>query len=229
MSFKKLILLHFRYCFSKRNLLLIVLSFIIVQIITIFTYLTNKNLNMIDSLKLDLTWQNVFALIKIIYGVIGIFLFGNFCLNENDEYRYLLINKTTKTKYYLAKIIMLDLLIIIILLFNLFCFSIFGIIFNSSFVFNLHYLLSYFYLYLIIVIYANLGVVFIRLSGSIMAIIITLVLYFVSSMEFDLKILKIFLPSLEFDKISLINISMVILTFILYHIISHLVLTDFKK
>ena len=206
MSLTKLVSLHLNYCFNKRNLLILILSFLLMQIMVLFFFLSYENVNLSDLDKMDLVWNNTISLQKIILGFIVIFIFGNFCLEENDEYQYLVISKTTKKKYYLTKFTSMIIIVVVFFFLNFFSFLTISLLFNSEFTFNIVYFLTYFYLLLVVITYAHLTMVLIRLFNSILIVIFILIIYISSSTWINVPFLTFLLPSIGLENITIYDI-----------------------
>lgn len=229
MSLFRLIQLHFNYCLNKRNIIIISVSFILIQAMTIFFFILYRDLNVTEASKMDIIWQNIISLEKLIFGFIIIFLLGNFCLAENDEYQYLLISKTTKIRFYLSKIITLNVIAFIYFLINYLSFIFISFLINADFILKIEYLIVYLYLYLISVYYGTITMIVIRFVNSILPIIITIILFISSNLWSNTFILSFILPSINMENITFYYFLGVIIVFIFLEMICFYIFCEYKK
>ena len=218
MNVLKLIKLHYNYLFSKKNLIIIIISFTLLQLINIYCWLSNVNLAASPEQIIDITWETIFTFEKILLVNSSIFLMGSFFIQENDDYYVLFVSQnTSKYRFVISKVATLTIFILFYNLISFVIFILFGYIFNRYFVFKAIYLISFIVILLLSLIYGFLSIIIVKLFSSSLSVIITLFISLMSDLFIDINILNLIIPSytLGFSKFALI-VSFIEKVFVLF-------------
>lgn len=189
-------------------LIVFIVSTILFEIIIGYYFISLKNIALPDSEKIELILHNIFTLIKTFLGIIIIFVAGNFCLLDNDQYALLFITgKVKKYKYYLSKFILIDLLIIGYLLFIFTSIILQGLIFSNHFRFDIKYLKQYIYWLIVLLIYAKISQILVKLINNYFTIIIVLMMFLLSDLLMDNAYLTLLFPTILINDCSILSFS----------------------
>ena len=198
MLIKRLLLIHWNYLFNKRNIYVLSISFLLLQIISIYYFLSYQNSNLNNELRINVIFQNIVNIDKLIFGTLIIFIMGNSNIKVNDEYQVLFIDgKISRQLFYLTKYLSLFLFIIGLMIINFILLIIIGILIDHHFYFKIDYLLVFINLLFICLIYGYISSITSTISNSLFSIIIIIILFNIADFWSNKDILSLFLPSLN--------------------------------
>lgn len=200
-----LIKLHQKYLFNKINILII--SFVILLSFIIGIIIINPFLNDATSwmyrFSINSNFNQAYLIfLKIIMILISSYLF---CMNfskTGDNYSVIITCKTSKNKYFLSKIVVINKMLLLFIMIFLINYNIVGFIFSRWFIFDISILIQFMEVYIISLCYGYLSIILIRLFKNLYVLLLPISLYILSeilieylNLSFFVKIIEIFLPT----------------------------------
>ena len=218
-KYNKLFLIHSYYLFSKRNVVVFVASFLLIQLFCVVILFENRELSINEIDRIDIIWQSIFTFEKIIIGLLSIFLIGNFCLPESNDYSIIfIISEYKKTEFYIMKILTISFFLLAYTLLSLLFFFILFLLVDSYFMVEQKYIYSFILIYIVSTIYGFLTIIFINILPTFFTIFLSFILFLSSDLFVENKWLSTFFPSLigksnELESINLIIKLIIVLLF----------------
>lgn len=232
MTNKKLFKVHYCYFLNKINIIIIVICFLLIQLITVLSWLQNVDLNISNELIIENSINSIFTFLKLILVFFCIFIIGNFCLAEKDEYKILYVNNDVKAiKFYITKLLSIDLFLLLFIIFLYFSFLIIGMLFLDTFKIETEFLKVFIFLYLIGLIYGHITIIIMKFLSSPLTFFITFILFLTVDFVKENKVINTFFPS--FDVLSMYNYNLnyfvSLLIIILFYFFISLILISGKN
>ena len=228
MKIWQLMKLHYVYLFSRKNIIAIIVCFLIALGISLYSWLDNATLALPSEQVIELSWQSIFTFDKLIIHIVAIFIMGNFCLPENDQYYCLFIfRNTSRNKFFLIKMLVLTMIIVLFVGLLILTFMISGYTLNHYFVMSWSYLKAFIYCLVASLSFGYLTVCLVKLFPTVMSIIISVIAFLASDvMEGEVTILPI--VTSEFLKNStVISFILMIIVMVFYFFIA--IMVNFAK
>ena len=197
--------IHSYYLLSKKNIIVLMLSILFIQIINIVLWSNNDIVNINETEKITIVWQSIFTFEKIVIGLFSVFMVGNFCLPENENYKVLfIINDYNKTEFYLFKIITISFFLLAFTLLNLLFYLLIGLLINNQFIIKIEYVYVFLIIYLLSLVYGYLTIIFINIIPTFITIFFSFVIYLSSEFLIKNDLVSTFFPTF-FNEIRFIN------------------------
>ena len=229
MNIKKLFKIHYSYFMNKVNIIIIIICFLLIQAISIFSWKQNLKLNLNEIMIIENSLTSIFTFLKLILVFFCIFMIGNFCLTERDEYKlFYVYNDVKSIKFYFTKLLSIDFLLLVFVILLYFVFMLIGMLFSNMFQFNFEYVKIFICLYLIGVIYGHLTIIMMKVLNSSLTIFVSFIIFLSVDLIGDSKMINTFFPTFELNLISVYNLNYFISLFIImffYFIISLILLS----
>ena len=237
-----IIKLHQKYLFNKINLIilfvLMVLS-IILGIILINPFMSDNIRWMYRGAFRSNFEQSYLVFLKILIVLFSSYLYTICFSNTSDNYSIILVSKITKAKYFITKVLSINLMLLITIMIFLINYVIIGYFFSTWFYFELRILKNFFNIYLIGLCYGYLSIILIRSIKSIYIVLISFSLYLLSEILIDyvninimVKLLEVFFPTTYIinDSTELVygSLHLFILSF-LYFVFSFIIYKKIKE
>ena len=223
MSIYKLFKIHYSYLFSRINIIIIVICFILIQIINIVTWNQNLNSDYNDLQIIENVISTTFTFYELILVFFSILMVGNFCLLEKDGYKILYVyNDVSYTKFYLTKLLSIDLFLLIFLVLACILFGLISMIFLESFIFSFNYIIIFVYLYLLGIIYGHFTVITMKFLNSSLTIFISFIMFLLTDFFPDNKLISTFFPTFDIILLPTYNLkyllNLLLITFLYFFI-----------
>lgn len=195
---KALIKCHLSYIISKTTVI-IILILLVIQLFSSIIIANNASFS-IYSQNNYFYFQNTFLLLKILSVFFGIFIFSYSFLNKQDNYSILILTSNiSRNKYFISKMIVLNLLMLIILYTEMFVYVVVGKLLIVNFVIKSNELYLFVDLFFIVIYYSNLSLLFVQMTNNIYVVFISITLFIVSSVltdnNYHIKGLDVLLPN----------------------------------
>lgn len=224
MTIWQLLKLHYVYLFSKKNIIAILICIVIAVGINLYSWLDNASLALPSEQIIEFSWQSIFTFDKMIMHIVTIFIMGNFCLPENDQYYCLFIfKKISRDKFFIMKMVVLMVIIVFLTIILFGAFIISGYTLNHYFVMNISYFKAYLYCLIASLSYGFFTIILVKLFPTVMSIIIAIIIFLASDL-FDGNGTAISLfPVITIDflqKSSLISLVLMIIMMVFYFFIA---------
>ncbi len=220
MSIKKLFKLHYYCLFNKVNTWIITISILLILFLDIYCWISTGSTNASHEMIIALSWESIFTFNKIIIVIFTIFLIGNFCLPENDNYKVIfVVGDVDIKKFYFVKYLMLNIILMIYVFITFLGFLIISMLFNKSFLIEKSYVIAYFSIYLMSLIYGYFVAILIKIVPSIFNIIVVFIIYILVDYIDNTYLLNTFFPTISLKLINHGNnqyLISLLITFILY-------------
>lgn len=232
MKIRKLFKIHYSYFMNKVNVIIIIICFLLIQAISIFSWIENFKINLNEFVMIENTLISIFTFLKLILVLFCIFMIGNFCLAEREEYKlFYICNDVKSIKFYFTKLLSIDFLLIVFVMLLYFMFLLIGMLFSNMFQFSLEYMKIFIILYLIGVIYGHLTIIIMKALNSSLTIFISFIIFLSVDLVDNSKMINTFFPSFDVNLMSTYNLNYFISLFIimLFYFIISLILISGKN
>lgn len=220
----KLIKIHTYYLFSTRNVTVMLLAFILIQVINIVSWIENSTLLLSENEKISLAWETIYSFDKLIIGLFSIFIIGNFCLPDNENYSVLfIINDYKRPIFYLFKIITISIFLLAFTLLALLFYLLIALSINKTFIIKQIYIDGFIGIAINSLIYSYITIVLVNLIPTFFTIIISFILFLTSDYLIENILFSTFFPSVNSQIIFFSNpifLIKLVLILIFYLIIS---------
>lgn len=220
----KLIKIHTYYLFSTRNVTVMLLAFILIQVINIVSWIENSTLLLCENEKISLAWETIYSFDKLIIGLFSIFIIGNFCLPDNENYSVLfIINDYKRPIFYLFKIITISIFLLAFTLLALLFYLLIALSINKTFIIKQIYIDGFIGIAINSLIYSYITIILVNLIPTFFTIIISFILFLTSDYLIENILFSTFFPSVNSQIIFFSNpifLIKLILILIFYLIIS---------
>ena len=231
MSLWQLMKLHYVYLFSKKNIIAIIICLVIALGFNLYSWLENDSLALPSIQVIELSWQTIFTFDKLIIHTIAIFIMGNFCLLENDQYYCLFIfRKVTKNRFFIVKMLVLTLMVIatILILFLLFVMS--GYLLNHHFILKIMYVKGFLYCLLSALTFGFFTIILVKIFPTVMSIIIGLIAFLASDLFEENVLMSTIFPVVTIDSLKNTSaISFVLSIIVLFFYLFIAIIANFTK
>ncbi|MBR2891506.1 MAG: hypothetical protein IKC22_03900 [Bacilli bacterium] len=206
MRFKKLFKIHYYYFFSKINIIIVSICFILIQLLHIVLWQQNLGNSVADEMIIDFVISSIFTIEKMILVFFSILMIGNFCLPEKDDYKVLYVyNEENVSKFYLTKFVTIDLFLLGFHFIVFIFFELLGMLYIKTFVVEIQHIKFFLYLYLIGVTYGHLTTIILKILPSNLTVFIVFILFLVSDVFNYNWIFNTFFPSLDLTLLKVEN------------------------
>lgn len=200
-----LLKLHQKYLFNKVNLIIILFVMIlsIVLGVILINPVMSDNIEWMyrDALKSNFE-QSYLVFLKIIMILISSYLYCLYFSNIGDNYSIILICKTSKEKYFITKVFVINLMLLLFVIIFFVNYILIGFAFSKWFVVDYQMVKSFLMIFVISICYGYLSVIFIKILNSLYVVLIPFGLYLVSEIIIDfvntsniVRIIEMFLPT----------------------------------
>ena len=195
---RKLLKIHTYYLFSTRNVTVIFLAFILIQVINIVFWIENTTLLVSEIERINLAWESIYTFEKLIIGLFSIFIIGNFCLPDNENYSVLfIINDYKRPIFYLFKIITISIFLLAFTLLALLFYLLIALSMNKSFVISQIYIDGFIGIVINSLIYGYITIILVHLVPTFFTIIISFILFLTSDYFVENILISTFFPSVN--------------------------------
>lgn len=189
--------INFVYFFSKKNVCTLLICILIMILVDLYVIVSNQKLflNVIEIQKYTL--ESLYSFNKIIIVILSCFLFNNFILSINDNYKVLfIINCRNIWVYYLSKIITVLIVLFVFVFFSFTIYIVISVISNINFIITLQCVKGYFFVFLLSIVYGMISLICTKLLDNTFSIMIPILIYICSEFfEFYDSIVNTFFPN----------------------------------
>ena len=231
MKIGQLMKLHYVYLFSKKNMIAILICLIIGLAISLYSWLDNVSLALPSEQIIELSWQTIFTFDKLILHTIAVFIMGNFCLPENDQYYCLFIfQKVSRNKFFIVKMFVLMMVIVVFATILFISFVISGYLLNHYFVMQFFYVKAFVYCLLSSLVFGFFTIFLVKLFPTVMSIIISMIIFLASDMFADTIIIGTIFPTITTEYLKNTSpISLILLIILLLFYLFIAIVVNYSK
>ena len=183
--------LHLKYLITKTNLILFIILAITLSLFFILSsnIITDFNERWMDRDNLKQSYMEIMKnTLKVILPLISIFLFGNSFLSYQDNY-ILLFHKTRKIRisFFITKWISICLVMIVIFIFTIFQYSLWGLISLPTFMLKDIEIEYWVKLFAITIIYSLLSIIIVTICNHSLGYIAIIIFYILLNAIFEIN------------------------------------------
>lgn len=189
--------INFVYFLSRKNICSLFICIMIMLLIDLYVIISNQTLSLNAIEIQNYSWETLYSFNKIITVILGCFLFNNFILSINDNYKVLFIINSDNVKfYYLSKVITVLIVLFIFVFFSFAIYTIINISCNTRFVMTIQCVKGYLFVFLLSVVYGLISLICTKILDNTYSIMIPIVIYICCEFfEFNDSIVNTFFPN----------------------------------
>lgn len=238
----RLLKLHRKYLFNKINVIIIsivIFLFILIAFVVISPFTNSEKAWMMREVFAS-NYEEVYLMFtKVITVLLSCYLFTTYFSKHFDEYKYLLLTKVTKNKYYITKSITLMLMLTLIMGILMLTYLLIGSLLTDWFVVEGIIIFKFLNILLIDMVYGLLSLIIVLIFKNIYTIVLSFSIYFLSEILLDynksnniVKLGTLFFPNIDFnsnyvltfnENYFVISFVSLIILIIMYYLISYFI------